>query len=103
MRTHRYAVGQPVSYAENYAPNDVWRSGYKIVYLVPTGNRKPQYQIRRADQSYDRVVWETQLQEDPGVGTMRLNGHVIRFPMSKGTLQSQSPEGCTAREIIGVD
>jgi hypothetical protein len=82
MRAHRFAVGQAVSYAENYAPNDVWSSGYKIVYLVPTGNREPQYQIRSADQSYDRIVWETQLQEDPGVGTMRLNGHVIRFPMS---------------------
>ena len=80
MRAHRYAVGQPVSYAEDYAPNDIWRVGYEIVYLVPGGNREPQYQIRSADQIYDRVVWESQLQEDLGVGTMRLNGHVIRFP-----------------------
>ncbi|UVF22349.1 hypothetical protein HPT29_027105 (plasmid) [Microvirga terrae] len=82
MRPHRYAVGLPVSYAEDCAPNDVWRSGYKIVDLVSGGNREPQYQIRSADQSYDRVVWESQLQEDPGVGTMRLNGHVIRSPTS---------------------
>jgi hypothetical protein len=90
MRMHRYAVGQPVSYAEDYVPNDIWRGGYKIVYLVPAGNRELQYQIRGADQTYDRVVEESQLQEDPGVGTMRLNGHVIRFSMSLGN--SAKPE-----------
>jgi hypothetical protein len=56
MRMHRYAVGQPVSYAEDYVANDTWRGGYKIVYLVPAGNRELQYQIRGADQTYDRVV-----------------------------------------------
>lgn len=64
MRTHRYTVGQRVSYAESYPPNDVWRGGYEIVFLLPTGSREPQYQIRSADQTYDRVVGESQLQED---------------------------------------
>ncbi len=82
MRTHRYAVGQHVSYAEDYAPNDIGRGGFDIVFRLRAGNREPQYQIRSADQTYDRIVGEPQLQEDPGVGTMRLNGHVIRFPMS---------------------
>jgi hypothetical protein len=66
MRTHRYAVGQHVSYAEAYPPNDVWRGPYEIVFLLPAGDREPQYQIRSDDQTYDRVVGESQLQEDPG-------------------------------------
>lgn len=66
MRTHRYAVGQHVSYAENSSPNDFWMGGYEIIFLLPAGNREPQYQIRSMDQSYDRVVGESQLQEDLG-------------------------------------
>jgi hypothetical protein len=81
MRAHRFAVGQAVSYAEDYASNSIWRGGYKIIFLLPAGDREPQYQIRSADLTFDRVVGEAQLQEDPGVGTMRLDGHVIRFPM----------------------
>jgi hypothetical protein len=71
-RTHRYAVGQRVSYAENYSPNNFWMGGYKIVSLLPAGHREPQYQIRSSDQNYDRVVWESQLQEDLGVKERRV-------------------------------
>lgn len=67
VRAHRYAVGQHVSYAENYSPDDFWMGGYEVVSLLPAGNREPQYQIRCSDQCYDRVVWESQLQEDLGV------------------------------------
>lgn len=66
MRKHRYAIGQPVRYAEDHPPNEIWRGGYEIVFLLPAGDREPQYQIRSADQPYDRVVGEAQLQEDPG-------------------------------------
>lgn len=66
MRTHRYAVGQNVSYAEVSPPYDVWSGRYEIVFLLPAGDREPQYQIRSDDQSYDRVVGESQLREDLG-------------------------------------
>jgi hypothetical protein len=66
MRSHRYAAGQHISYAEDHSPNDVWRGGYEIVSLLPAGDREPQYQIRNADQTYDLVVEEYQLQEDLG-------------------------------------
>jgi hypothetical protein len=66
MRTHRYAVGQHVSYAEDRSPNEIWRGGYEIVFLLAAGDREPQYHIRSADQTYDRVVGESQLQEDLG-------------------------------------
>jgi hypothetical protein len=78
MRTHRYAVGQHVSYAEGSSPTRIWLSGYEIVALLPAGNREPQYQIRTDDQTYDQVVWESQLQEEFGRKTMRLNRHALR-------------------------
>jgi hypothetical protein len=62
MRRHCYAVGQHVSYAGDCSPNDIWSGSYEIVSLLPAGIREPQYQIRNASQSYDRVVWESQLQ-----------------------------------------
>jgi ribosomal protein S6 len=77
MRTHRYAVGQHVSYAEDYSPTRIWVHGYEIVSLLPAGNREPQYQIRTDDQTYDRVVWESQLQEEFG-RRMRLNKQALR-------------------------
>ncbi|UVF22372.1 hypothetical protein HPT29_024750 (plasmid) [Microvirga terrae] len=73
MRTHRYAAGQHVSYAEDASPAGVWRGGYEIVALLPAGSREPQYQIRSDDQAYDQVVWEFQLREDFGRRTMRLS------------------------------
>ncbi|MEE1614013.1 hypothetical protein [Microvirga sp. CF3016] len=61
---HRFAVGQAVSYAEDGQP-ETWRGGYEIVRLDdPQG--EPQYAIRNADQSYDRIVYEHELREDLG-------------------------------------
>ncbi|UVF22321.1 hypothetical protein HPT29_026945 (plasmid) [Microvirga terrae] len=61
---HRFAVGQSVSYAEDGRP-EVWNGGYEIVRLDdPRG--EPQYAIRSADQSYDRIVHEHELREDLG-------------------------------------
>lgn len=78
MRPHRYAVGQHVSYAADYSPNKIWVSGYEIVSLLPAGNREPQYQIRTDDQTYDQVVWESQLQAGHGSRKRRLNNHAMR-------------------------
>ena len=61
---HRFAVGQAVSYAED-GRHEVWKGGYEIVRLDdPRG--EPQYAIRSADQSYDRIVHEHELREDLG-------------------------------------
>jgi len=81
MRTHRYAVGQPVSYAEDYSFNKIWLSGYEIVCLLPAGNREPQYQIRRDGQSYDQVASESQLQE-LGRRAMRFDDHAMQTTMA---------------------
>ena len=78
MRPHRYAVGQHVSYAADYSPNNIWLSGYEIVSLLPAGNREPQYQIRTDDQTYDQVVWESQLQAENGSRKRRSNNHAMR-------------------------
>jgi hypothetical protein len=61
---HRFAVGQPVSYAEDGQP-ETWRGGYEIVRLDDPQD-EPQYAIRNADQSYDRIVYEHELREDLG-------------------------------------
>jgi hypothetical protein len=62
---HEYAVGQHVSYAEDGIAWP-WKGGYEILALVPIGTQGPQYRIRNADQSYDRVVDEHELTEDLG-------------------------------------
>jgi hypothetical protein len=61
---HRFAVGQAVSYAEDGQP-EIWKGGYEIVRLDDPRN-EPQYAIRSADQSYDRIVHEHELREDLG-------------------------------------
>ena len=61
---HRFAVGQAVSYAEDGQP-ETWRGGYEIVRLDDPQD-EPQYAIRNADQSYDRIVDEHELREDLG-------------------------------------
>lgn len=78
MRTHRYTVGQHVSYAEDYSPNKTWIGGYEIISVLPAGNREPQYQIRSDDQAYDQVVWESQLHEEFRRRRGRLNKHATR-------------------------
>jgi hypothetical protein len=61
---HLFAVGQAVSYAEDGQP-ETWKGGYEIVRLDDQ-RREPQYAIRSADQSYDRIVHEHELREDLG-------------------------------------
>jgi hypothetical protein len=61
---HLFAVGQAVSYAEDGQP-EVWKGGYEIVRLDDPRD-EPQYAIRSADQSYDRIVHEHELREDLG-------------------------------------
>jgi len=64
MGCHRFAVGQAVSYAEDGQP-EIWKGGYEIVRLDDPRD-EPQYAIRSADQSYDRIVHEHELREDLG-------------------------------------
>jgi hypothetical protein len=61
---HVFAVGQPVSYAEDGQP-DTWEGGYEIIRLEELID-EPQYVIRSADQSYNRIVHEHELREDLG-------------------------------------
>jgi hypothetical protein len=61
---HRFAVGQAVSYAEDGQP-EIWKGGYEIVRLDDPRD-EPQYAIRSANQSYDRIVHEHELREDLG-------------------------------------
>jgi hypothetical protein len=66
MPMHRCAVGQHVSSTRDHPSDDIWRGGLEIVSLLTAGHREPQYQIRSAEQTYDQVVGESQLQKDLG-------------------------------------
>jgi hypothetical protein len=61
---HLFAVGQAMSYAEDGQP-ETWKGGYEIVRLDDPRD-EPQYAVRSADQSYDRIVHEHELREDLG-------------------------------------
>jgi hypothetical protein len=61
---HLFAVGQAVSYAED-GQAEIWKGGYEIVRLDDP-REEPQYAVRSADQSYDRIVHEHELREDLG-------------------------------------
>ena len=67
---HLFAVGQPVSYAED-GRCETWKGGYEIVRLDEPLH-EPRYAIRNADQSYDRIVHEHELREDLGARTRGL-------------------------------
>ena len=62
--SHLFAVGQPVSYAEDGRP-DTWQGGYEIIRLEHPLD-EPQYAIRSADQPYNRIVHQHELREDLG-------------------------------------
>ena len=51
------------------AKSDTWVGGYEIVGRFDPGGCEPQYAIRNADQSYDRIVQEHELRKDLGVRT----------------------------------
>jgi len=95
VRPHRYAVGQHVSYAVDYSPNKIWLSGYEIVSLLPAGNREPQYQIRADHQTYDQVVWESQLQADNGSRKRRSNNHAMRTATALASPDRRARQNCT--------
>jgi hypothetical protein len=90
MRTHRYAVGQHVSYSEACLPNDVCKGHYEVAFLLSAGDREPQYQIRSDDQTYDQIFWESQLQEEFGRRTTRLNYHATRPAMALASPDRQA-------------
>lgn len=83
MRPHRYAVGLPVSYVEDLHPRMLGGAATRLSTwsLAETGS--PSIRSGAPTRAMTGSSGESQLQEDPGVGTMRLNGHVIRFPMSQ--------------------
>jgi hypothetical protein len=74
MRAHRYVLGQYVTYAERSSGRGsreifadlVLVGGYKVAYLLPRIDQEPRYQIHSADQCYDRIAREGELQDDVG-------------------------------------
>jgi hypothetical protein len=58
---HKFKVGQTVHYTSGPYPSS-WRGGvFKIMQLLPPQGGDYQYRIKSADEPYDRVVKESEL------------------------------------------
>ena len=60
MSDHKFKVGQMVHYSGSYPSS--WREGvFKIMQLLPPQGGDYQYRIKSANEPYDRVVRESEL------------------------------------------
>ncbi len=64
MRAHSFAVGQRPSYPDSHPPDEVWKGGREIAFLLALRERgrSIRFQHNPID---DRVVFEPELQGDP--------------------------------------
>ena len=57
---HRFKVGQTISYIPHFGAGAA-KSAYKITQLLPPEGGDFQYRIKSADEPYERVAKESQL------------------------------------------
>jgi hypothetical protein len=56
---HKFDVGQPVQFRRNLRP---WQQGTFTVLRVLAGGSVPEYRIKSADEPYERIASEGELQ-----------------------------------------
>ena len=61
MNAHRYNVGERVLYTKHRFSNLSWKAPYTIIRCLVSDCAEPQYQIRSALRSYERVAAEHEL------------------------------------------
>lgn len=61
MNGHKYMVGQTVHYTGGTFGRFGASGSYKVVKLLPSEGEDYQYRIKRADEPYERVAKESQL------------------------------------------
>jgi hypothetical protein len=59
---HKFKVGQSVNYASGPRASFGARGVYKITHLLPPEGDERQYRIKSAEEPYERVVKETQIE-----------------------------------------
>ena len=65
MTSHRFRVGEIVTYQEERFSGATWSGDYEVMGLLDTQASEPQYQVRCTDQSHHRVVGEHEIETAP--------------------------------------
>jgi len=64
LRSHRFQVGQTVSYTSSPISRPGASGSYKVVRLLPSDGEDYQYRIKHAGEAFERVAKESQLEID---------------------------------------
>jgi hypothetical protein len=62
LRTHKYHVGQTVSYTSSPISRPGASGGYMVVKLLPSDGDDYQYRIKNPGEAFERVAKESQLE-----------------------------------------
>ncbi len=68
MTEHKFKVGQVVAFQPGARDANIPRGRYKIQRLLPSETRDPQYRVKHAVDSHERVMAESQLTAEPDAG-----------------------------------
>jgi hypothetical protein len=61
--SHKFRIGQAVSYSPARLEMPASTSGYEVVRLVPSEGGDPQYRIKSTTEPFERIAREGQLKE----------------------------------------
>ena len=61
MTTHKFAVGEAVSFSPDRGQEHIRGEQFEIVRLLPESRDAPQYRIKSQTNGHERVVREDQL------------------------------------------
>jgi hypothetical protein len=62
LRTHKYRVGQTVSYTSSPISRPGASGSYQVVRLLPSDGEDYQYRIKNPGEAFERVAKESQLE-----------------------------------------
>ncbi len=62
LRTHKFQVGQTVSYTSSPITRPGASGSYKVVKLLPSDGDDYQYRIKNPGEAFERVAKESQLE-----------------------------------------
>jgi len=65
--SHKFKVGQMVEFLPGPRDANVPRGRYKVQRLMPSETGDPQYRVKHAADSHERVIPESQLAAEPGI------------------------------------
>ena len=68
LTSHKFKVGQVVAFQPGARDANIPRGKYKIQRLLPSETRDPQYRVKHAVDSHERVMAESQLSAEPETG-----------------------------------